>query len=87
MSTEQHLLELIRSDMDNPAPRLIYADWLDEQGDPQGEFIRVQCELEREGLSALKQRWLRQHERELLDEHEQAWLEPIGPLKLNPCLV
>lgn len=32
----------------NPAddlPRLIFADWLDERGDPRGEFIRVQCEL------------------------------------------
>jgi hypothetical protein len=28
-------------------PRLVYADWLDERGDPRGEFIRVQCELAR----------------------------------------
>jgi len=27
-------------------PRLIYADWLEEQGSPRGEFIRVQCELD-----------------------------------------
>ncbi|MFL5328384.1 MAG: TIGR02996 domain-containing protein [Gemmataceae bacterium] len=25
--------------------RLVYADWLDEQGDPRGEFIRVQIDL------------------------------------------
>ena len=25
--------------------RLVYADWLEEHGDPRGEFIRVQCEL------------------------------------------
>lgn len=32
----------------NPAddlPRLVYADWLDDRGDPRGEFIRVQVEL------------------------------------------
>lgn len=28
-------------------PRLVYADWLDERGDPRGEFIRVQVELAR----------------------------------------
>lgn len=28
--------------------RLIYADWLDERGDPRGEFVRVQCELARD---------------------------------------
>ena len=29
------------------APRLVYADWLEEQGDPRAEFIRVQCERSR----------------------------------------
>jgi uncharacterized protein (TIGR02996 family) len=28
-------------------PRLIWADALDERGDPRGEFVRVQCELAR----------------------------------------
>lgn len=27
------------------APRLVFADWLEEHGDPRGEFIRVQCQL------------------------------------------
>lgn len=26
-------------------PRLVYADWLEDQGDPRGEFIRAQCQL------------------------------------------
>src|SRR5262249_7610438 len=25
----------------------VYADWLEERGDPRGEFIRVQCQLAR----------------------------------------
>ena len=29
------------------APRLVYADWLDERGDPRGEFIRVQVAVAR----------------------------------------
>jgi uncharacterized protein (TIGR02996 family) len=28
-------------------PRLAYADWLEERGDPRGEFIRVQCQIAR----------------------------------------
>jgi uncharacterized protein (TIGR02996 family) len=33
---------------DDDAPRLIYADWLDERGErDRGEFSRVQCALER----------------------------------------
>lgn len=30
---------------DDDAPRLVFADWLDERGDPRGEFIQVQVEL------------------------------------------
>jgi uncharacterized protein (TIGR02996 family) len=38
-------LDTIRRWPDADAPRLTYADWLEENGDPLGEFIRVQCEL------------------------------------------
>jgi uncharacterized protein (TIGR02996 family) len=27
------------------APRLFYADYLQEQGDPRGELIQIQCEI------------------------------------------
>jgi uncharacterized protein (TIGR02996 family) len=37
----------IRAYPDDDTPRLIYADWLDERGDPRGEFIRVQIALAR----------------------------------------
>src|SRR5262249_2503800 len=32
---------------DDDTPRLVYADWLEERGDPRGEFIRLQCALAR----------------------------------------
>lgn len=39
-------IKAILADPDDDAPRLIYADWLDEQGqDQRAEFIRVQCRL------------------------------------------
>ncbi|MCA9069901.1 MAG: TIGR02996 domain-containing protein, partial [Planctomycetaceae bacterium] len=44
-SQHQYFFELIREHPGDDMPRLIYADWLDEQGDPRGEFIRIQCEL------------------------------------------
>jgi len=40
-------LEAIAEAPDEDTPRLIYADWLMEQGDPRGEFIRCQVELAR----------------------------------------
>ena len=45
MPQDSAFLEAIQAEPDDDLPRLIFADWLDEQGDPRGEFIRIQCEL------------------------------------------
>jgi uncharacterized protein (TIGR02996 family) len=63
-------------------PRLVFADWLEEQGEPHAELIRLQCELARlaEGprRDALKVR-----EREMLTAFDAHWLQPIRDLKLQ----
>jgi uncharacterized protein (TIGR02996 family) len=65
---------------DENAPRLIYADWLDDQGDaPRAEFIRLQCRLD--GLSADERPTeLVSREKALLSEHGNRWAEPLRPL-------
>ena len=45
MSHDAPFLAQIAADPEVDAPRLIYADWLEEQQDERAEFIRVQCEL------------------------------------------
>jgi uncharacterized protein (TIGR02996 family) len=56
MNQEQAFLQAICEDPDDDTPRLIYADWLDEHGQPErAEFIRVQCELAR--LPRWHRRW------------------------------
>lgn len=51
MSAEQALLATIWDRPHDDTPRLVYADWLEETGEPakvaRAEFIRVQCELAR----------------------------------------
>src|SRR5688572_17915635 len=48
MTDAAPFLAAIRAAPDDDAPRLVYADWLDEHGDSaRAEFIRVQCELAR----------------------------------------
>jgi uncharacterized protein (TIGR02996 family) len=76
MGIEDAFLQDILAHPDEDAPRLIYADWLDEHNRPRGEFIRVQCALAR--LSDEDpHRWpLEQREQELLREHEAEWLSP-----------
>jgi uncharacterized protein (TIGR02996 family) len=48
MSQQEGILAAIQEAPDDDTPRLVYADWLAEHGDPErAEFIRVQCELAR----------------------------------------
>jgi uncharacterized protein (TIGR02996 family) len=45
--SEQAFLQAIIAKPDDDALRLIFADWLDERGDPRAPFIRIQCQLAR----------------------------------------
>jgi uncharacterized protein (TIGR02996 family) len=45
MNDEAAFLARIRDTPDDVAPRLVYADWLDERDDPRGELIRVTEEM------------------------------------------
>src|SRR5437763_12650008 len=47
MCDDDAFLRAIIERPDDDLPRLIYADYLDERGDPRGEFIRVEGELAR----------------------------------------
>ena len=49
-TTGQAILWAILQDPDSDVDRLVYADWLEENGqEARGQFIRVQCELARLG--------------------------------------
>ena len=64
---------------DDDGPRLVYADWLAENGDPdRAEFIRAQCELASPKLAKKRRDDLRVRERELLETHRQAWCKEFG---------
>src|SRR5262245_29358875 len=48
MSDRDALFQAILAAPADDAPRLVFADWLDENGDPdRAEFIRVQCRMAR----------------------------------------
>jgi uncharacterized protein (TIGR02996 family) len=81
MTNDEAFLEAILERPEDDAPRLVYADWLDEHGDPdRAEFIRLQC-----GLAGLEEDDPRRppllaRERELLGRRQQEWLGPLRPL-------
>jgi uncharacterized protein (TIGR02996 family) len=49
MSDESQFLAAMAADPDDDTPRLVFADWLDEHGQPdRAEFIRLQCRPDRD---------------------------------------
>ena len=82
MSLEPALLAAIAAAPDDDLPRLVYADWLDENDRPlRAEFIRLQIEiakketLPRAAVNVFAHLWQRQQE--ILDNHRD---ELLGPL-------
>ena len=45
MSDDAAFLAAIQAAPNDNTPRLVYADWLDEQGRPGGDFLRIDCEI------------------------------------------
>jgi uncharacterized protein (TIGR02996 family) len=80
MSDEAPFLDAIRANPDDDHVRLIFADWLEERGDPRGEFIRVQYALEAPATDARRTMALRIREKELLATHARDWLGPLAEL-------
>lgn len=75
MTTDESLCffrEIVAAPEDD-VPRLIYADWLEERGDPLGSLIRIQCELARLEKQGTRYIDLRLEEWNLLHEYCEEW--------------
>lgn len=81
MTDRDALLRAIIEAPDDDAPRLVYADWLDENGDPaRAEFIRVQCDMH--GMPNPDDRWnqLLRRSEALLHRNRKRWRRELpGP--------
>ena len=82
MSHEEGFLQGIIDEPDDDGLRLIYADWLEDRGDPRGDFIRVQIELANLTEDDPRRFDLEQREEALLAAHEKEWL---GELEGQVC--
>ncbi|MEJ7596478.1 MAG: TIGR02996 domain-containing protein [Kofleriaceae bacterium] len=76
MGDEHQLLDAIYATPDDDAPRMVYADWLQAQGDPRGELIQLQCQLAAVPDDE-RRRKIRIAENKLLAAHEQLWKQPL----------
>jgi uncharacterized protein (TIGR02996 family) len=84
MSPRDAFLADICERPDDDAPRLIYADWLDEHGDEtdraRAEFIRVECRLAGLPEEHPERPRLQARRGELLSRHEAEWRAPLPVL-------
>ncbi|MGF1583365.1 MAG: TIGR02996 domain-containing protein [Gemmataceae bacterium] len=81
---EQRFLDGILENPTNTALRLIYADWLEEQGDPRAEFLRVQVQrnecTDKSERRALKHR-LQKLRKNIVDD----WLAVVDSVAVEGC--
>ena len=81
MTHDEAFLQAIRDEPEDDAPRLIYADWLDEHGaEARAEFIRAQCERVRPSTDPGRAAALEMRAWQLLVENWGAWVGPLRKL-------
>src|SRR5262249_37597306 len=83
---EERLLRAVLEAPDDDAPRLVYADWLEDNGDEHrrgwAEFIREQCPVFREPLGPRELRKAQSRLGNLFQQHGADWVGPhirVGP--------
>lgn len=72
VTTEDAFLRSICDDINDDLRRLVFADWLDERGDPRGEWLRIGCELAELGPKAKRRKKLEARKRELQESHRES---------------
>jgi uncharacterized protein (TIGR02996 family) len=84
--------DFLRKLLDNPAEdtvRLVYADWLDEQSDPESiakaAFLRGTVSLSAPSLPARKRKVAKKKLQKLAAGLETEWLGVVSKLKLENC--
>jgi uncharacterized protein (TIGR02996 family) len=73
-TAERALVEAIVNDPSDEATRLVYADWLEERGDPRSEYIRLRTIVEKsEGDQTHTDRLAA-----LSEKYDSSWLALVG---------
>jgi uncharacterized protein (TIGR02996 family) len=76
-SAEDAFLQAILDSPDNDIPRLVFADWLEEQGNPRGAFIRLQCQ--RAKMTRYDPGWkdILAQESAIFKQFDAEWSKPV----------
>jgi uncharacterized protein (TIGR02996 family) len=74
----EELVHAIRLDPESDAPRLVCADWLQDRGDPRGEYIALACRLAQ--LPRGSPQWIDAMVRRSEIAREAEWARPCANL-------
>lgn len=89
MTTEDAFLRAILHNPADDTPRLVYADWLDEQGDDasrlKAEFLRLTTRLTEPGRTAGWRKARRKELQQLAAGLDTDWLAVVSKLKVENC--
>ena len=78
MTEREQLWQAVLAAPDDDAPRLAFADWLEDHGDPtRAEFIRVQIALSREPEYTPRYRELERKQDAFLKAHKKEWIASV----------
>jgi uncharacterized protein (TIGR02996 family) len=86
MNDEMPFIEAILAAPDDEAPRLIYADWLEERGDERGQFLREWVALKGLPKGDGRRSGLETRLRKLHAEIDPQWLALIDRTRIEGCL-
>lgn len=79
MTTEAAFLQTILNEPEDETVLLVFADWLEENGNPRGQFIRLQCQRSQmPWYDGRREQWKRQ-EKELIRQHRETWFSAPPP--------
>ena len=88
MTSREAMEAALLDDPDDLVRHAAYADMLIEDGDPRGDFIRIQLQLEDEMLAAEVRKDLEAQSAAILKLHEREWLgllcHSVYPKKVRP---
>jgi uncharacterized protein (TIGR02996 family) len=83
-SLERAFIQSIQLAPEDDAPRLIFADWLEDNGQPErAEFIRIQCQMPLLPWNSPQRQAWQERQGSILQERWDDWLGPWKDLAVN----
>jgi uncharacterized protein (TIGR02996 family) len=85
MNEESAFLRAIAEDPNDEGTRLVFADWLEERGDPRAEVLRLDCAIRRmtgreDDYDGVQARWWA-----LRADLDPTWLAVLGQSVIENC--